>query len=88
MLSCYELTHVLWLMVQVTDGKCATCGAAFAAEHVVALNGTLEQVQALRQRLDLRKARKLLKGSRKKRKLQTGAAQGRGEPAPPQLQGS
>ena len=52
----------------MTDGHCATCGAGFVAEDIVALNGTAEQVHALRQRLDLRRAKKLKGG--KKRKLQ------------------
>ena len=69
------------------DGKCATCGAAFVAEDVVPLNGTPGQVQALRQRLDLRKARRLLKSGGKKRKLEAGAVEREDKPAVPRLQG-
>lgn len=58
---------VIWVL-QMADGQCATCGMGFAAEDIVALNGSAEQVQALRQRLELRRAKKQKGG--KKRKLQ------------------
>ena len=55
---------------QMTDGRCATCGAPFEAAEAVPLNGTAEQVAALRGRLAARRARLKLgggKGSRKRK---------------------
>ncbi len=49
--------------MQMTDYQCAMCGVSFAAEDTVLVNGTPEQVQALRDRLEARKAAKKLKNA-------------------------
>ena len=66
----------VWLLTlhfvpaQMTDGRCATCGAPFEAGDAVPLNGAAEQVAALRGQLAARRARLKLgggKGSRKRK---------------------
>lgn len=47
----------------MTDHQCATCSTAFIGEDVVHLNGTPEQVRAMQDRLDARKAVKKLKSA-------------------------
>lgn len=67
----------------MSDGHCATCCSPFEPRDVVPLNGTPEQVQALRERLGLRKARlERIKGG-KKRKLALECA-----PSPPEDSGA
>ncbi|CAL8463661.1 g3195 [Coccomyxa elongata] len=56
---------------QMTDSQCATCSTAFEEQDVVPLNGTPEQVQALRDSMDIRRATKKRKGEKKAHKCES-----------------
>lgn len=67
-----DIEIVLFASAQMTDGHCATCGTPFEAADVVPLNGTAEQVAALKGQAAARRARLKQggsKGNSKKRKL-------------------
>ena len=73
-----SVMHLTGYQVQMQDMACGLCGKPFSQEDSVPLIGTPEQVQALRQQLDRRRAKKASKeGSRaKKRKLNTAGTYG------------
>ncbi len=55
----------------MTDSHCATCSTAFEEKDVVPLNGTPEQVQALRDSMDTKRATKKRKGEKKAHKCES-----------------
>ncbi|BDA48469.1 Replication termination factor 2 [Coccomyxa sp. Obi] len=58
-------------VTQMTDGQCATCSTAFKEKDVVPLNGTPEQVHALRDCLDTRRPAKKRKSEKKAHKCKS-----------------
>jgi hypothetical protein len=55
--------------MQMSDSLCATCSQPFAEEDIVILNGTSEQVQELRQKLEAKKRLRRKDKAGRKRKV-------------------
>ena len=55
------------------DSLCGLCGKPFSQEDTVPLNGTVQQIQDLRQQLDRRRVKKASRDSTKAKKRKISA---------------